>query len=84
MRVKMFGAIGAIATVAALAAFKERTDGQLAVRRLVTAEQFQKMQQVRRRAVHARRERPMRRSMAPERAPAGPDAGEDLAEVDPS
>ena len=66
------------------AAFKERTDGQLAVRRLVTAEQFQKMQQVRRRAVHARRERPMRRSMAPEGAPAGPDRGEDLAEVDPS
>jgi Spy/CpxP family protein refolding chaperone len=65
------------------AAFKERTESQLAVRRLVTAEQFQKMQQVKRRAVRARRERPMRRSMAPERAPGGPDGGEDL-EVDPS
>lgn len=66
------------------AAFKERTESQLAVRRLVTAEQFQKMQQVRRGAVRARRARPMHRSLAPEGPPGGPDAGEDLAEVDPS
>jgi len=66
------------------AAFKERTESQLAVRRLVTAEQFQKMQQVKRRAVRARRERPMRRSMSPERAPGGPDGGEELMEADPS
>jgi len=66
------------------AAFKERTESQLAVRRLVTAEQYQKMQQAKRGAVRARRARPMRRPMAPEGAPGGPDAGEDLAEVDPS
>jgi Spy/CpxP family protein refolding chaperone len=66
------------------AAFKERTESQLAVRRLVTAEQYQKMQQVKRRAVRARRARPMHRSMVPERAPGGPDGGEELAEVDPS
>jgi Spy/CpxP family protein refolding chaperone len=65
------------------AAFKERTETQLAIRRLVTAEQYQKMQQVKRGAVRARRARPMRRSMAPE-GPGGPDAGEDRAEVDPS
>ena len=46
------------------AAFKERTESQLAVRRLVTAEQFEKMQQVKRGAVRARRARPMRRRRA--------------------
>jgi Spy/CpxP family protein refolding chaperone len=67
------------------AAFKERTESQLAVRRLVTAEQYQKMQQVKRGAMRARRSRPMRRgSMAPEGAPGGPAAGEDLMEADPS
>jgi Spy/CpxP family protein refolding chaperone len=66
------------------AAFKERTEGQLAIRRLVTAEQYQKMQQVRHRAVRAHRERPMRRPMGGEGGPAGRGDGEGLAEVDPS
>ncbi len=66
------------------AAFKERTETQLAIRRLVTAEQYQKLQQAKRGAVRARRARPMRRPMAPEGAPGGPDAGGDEAEVDPS
>ena len=69
------------------AAFKERTDSRLAVRRLVTAEQYQKMQQVKRDVVRAHRARPMRRPMGGERGeggPGGPGDGEDLAEVDPS
>jgi Spy/CpxP family protein refolding chaperone len=66
------------------AAFKERTEGRLAVRRLVTAEQYQKMQQAKRGAVRAHRARPAGRSMRDGRGPGGPDGGEDLAEVDPS
>jgi Spy/CpxP family protein refolding chaperone len=69
------------------AAFKERTESRLAVRRLVTPEQYQKMQQVKRHAVRARQGRPMRRPMrgeGREGGPAGPGDGEDLAEVDPS
>jgi Spy/CpxP family protein refolding chaperone len=43
------------------AAFKERTETRLAVRRLVTAEQYQKMQQLKRGAMRARLARPGRR-----------------------
>ena len=63
------------------AAFKERTETRLAVRRLVTAEQYQKMQQLKRGAMRARRARPGRRG---ERGPAGPGDGEDLPEVNPN
>lgn len=66
------------------AALKARIDGALAIRRLVTAEQFQKMQQLRHGALRARRERPMRRPMGAEGGPSGPGDGEDLADVDPS
>jgi len=62
------------------AAFKERTESQLAVRRLVTAEQYQKMQQVKHGAMRARRSRPMRRTMAPEGGP----GAEEHEEVGPS
>ena len=72
------------------AAFKERTESRLAVRRLVTAEQYQKMQQVRRDGMREHRERPMGRPMGGGRGehgeggPAGPGDGEDLADVDPA
>lgn len=60
------------------AAFKARTESRLAVRRLVTAEQYQKMQQVRHRAVRARHARPGRRGMPGEMAPPpGPPGGGD-------
>lgn len=65
------------------AAFKERTDSRLAVRRLVTAEQYQKMQQAKR-SMRPNRARPARRSMGEGRGPGGPGGGEDLEEVDPS
>lgn len=56
--------------------FKARAESQLAIRRLVTAEQYQKMQHVRRRAVEARRDRPARRDRGygrgPGRGPGGP------------
>ncbi len=42
------------------AALRQRTDSQLAVRRLVTAEQFQKMQQMKRRALRVRERHPRR------------------------
>jgi Spy/CpxP family protein refolding chaperone len=80
---KIAARVKAISDLQAVA-FKERTETQLAVRRLVTAEQYQKMQQAKRGAVRARRARPMRRPMAPEGEPGGPERGEDLAEVDPS
>jgi Spy/CpxP family protein refolding chaperone len=60
------------------AAFKARTESRLAIRRLVTAEQYQKMQQVRHRAVRARQARPGRRGMPGEMAPPpGPPGGGD-------
>jgi Spy/CpxP family protein refolding chaperone len=70
------------------AAFKARTETRLQVRRLVTAEQFQKMQE-HRRAMGARR---MQRGpgrmgpgrMAPGGPPDGPGGGEELPAVDPS
>lgn len=71
-RVKTLGELQA-------ASLKARTESRLAIRRLVTAEQYQKMQQERHRAVRARRARPMRRG-----ASSVPDAGEDPAEADPS
>ena len=72
-RVKTLGELQA-------ASLKARTESRLAIRRLVTAEQYQKMQQERHRAVRARRARPMRRG-----ASSVPDAGEGpAAEVDPS
>jgi len=49
--------------------FKARTDSQLAIRRLVSAEQYKKMQQVRHRAVEARRERPARHDRGYGRGP---------------
>ena len=70
------------------AAFKERTESRLAVRRLVTAEQYQKMQQAMRGAMREQRSRgprPANRGIGgPEGGPGGPGDGEDLAEVDPS
>jgi Spy/CpxP family protein refolding chaperone len=69
------------------AAFKERTESRLAIRRLVTPEQYQKMRQVRQQMVRARGERSMRRPMGGEHrqgGPGGPGDGEDLAGVDPS
>ncbi len=63
------------------AAFKDRIESRLAVRRLVTAEQYQKMQQQKRRAVRARRGRLMRRPMAGESGSSGPGDAEDLAAV---
>jgi Spy/CpxP family protein refolding chaperone len=63
------------------AALKQRTESQLAVRRLVTPEQFEKLQRLERRAWRGRRVRPGRHA-APERAPGGgggdglPPAGE--------
>jgi Spy/CpxP family protein refolding chaperone len=76
-RVKTIGELQA-------AALKERTESRLAVRRLVTAEQYQKMQQAKRGAMREHRARPARRSMGEGRGPGGPGGGEDLAEVDPS
>jgi len=64
------------------AALKERTDSRLAVRRLVTPEQFQKMQQAKRHAFRGRRARPARRGVS-ERAPGG-SGGEDLAPMEPA
>lgn len=60
-------------------ALKARTESMLAVRRLVSAEQFEKMQQARR---HERRARPARR----ERGPRGgsSDGGEQLSPLDPA
>lgn len=66
------------------AAFKERTESRLAVRRLVTAEQYQKMQQERHGTMRGRRARPERRPMGGTGGPGGPSAGDDLAEVNPS
>jgi Spy/CpxP family protein refolding chaperone len=66
------------------AAFKERTETRLAVRRLVTAEQYQRMQQTKRGAMRARRARPGRPPMGGGRGPGGPGDGEDLPEVDPN
>jgi len=64
------------------AALKERTDSRLAVRRLVTPEQFQKMQQARRHAFRAHRARPGRRGVS-ERAPGG-SGGEDPSPAEPA
>ena len=64
------------------AALKERTDSRLAVRRLVTPEQFQKMQEAKRHAFRSHRARPARRGVS-ERAP-GRSGGEDLAPVEPA
>jgi Spy/CpxP family protein refolding chaperone len=65
---KIAARVRAIADLQA-AALKERTDSKLAVRKLVTPEQFQKMQQLRRHRFGQRRVRPARRS--PHRAPEG-------------
>jgi Spy/CpxP family protein refolding chaperone len=70
------------------AAFKARTESRLSIRRLVSADQFQKMQG-HRRAMRARGERRGPGRMGPGRrgpgaAPAGPDGGEELPAVDPS
>lgn len=66
------------------AALKERTDSKLAVRKLVTPEQFQKMQQLRRHRFGERRMRPARRS--PQRAPEGGGGfgGDELSFAEPS
>jgi Spy/CpxP family protein refolding chaperone len=76
-RVKALGELQA-------AAFKARSDSRLAVRRLVTAEQYQKLQQHRHRASRARRERPGRRPVGPGAGPFGPEADEGPPEVEPS
>jgi Spy/CpxP family protein refolding chaperone len=80
-RVKALGELQA-------ATFKARSESRLAVRRLVTAEQYQKMQQLKRGAVRAHRARPMRRPMRHEGGAAGPGPGDGegdgLAEADPS
>ncbi len=57
-RVKALGELQA-------ASFKARAESRLAVRRIVSAEQYQKLQQakMKRRAVRARRVRPMRRPL---------------------
>jgi Spy/CpxP family protein refolding chaperone len=65
---KIAARVKAIADLQA-AALKERTDSKLAVRKLVTPEQFQKMQQLRRHRFGERGMRPARRS--PRRAPEG-------------
>lgn len=76
-RVKALGELQA-------AALKDRTESRLAIRRLVTAEQFQKMQQARRGAVRAHRARRGRPPMGAGGGPSGPGGGEQLEEVDPS
>lgn len=78
-RVKALGELQA-------AAFKARTETRLAVRRLVTAEQYQKMQQHRREAVRAHRARRAPGRMGPggPGPGTGPEGGEEMDEVDPS
>jgi Spy/CpxP family protein refolding chaperone len=76
-RVKTLGELSA-------SAFKARSESRLAIRRLVTAEQYQKMQQHRRQAVRVRRARPPRPPLAPEGGAPQPGDGEDLEESDPA
>jgi Spy/CpxP family protein refolding chaperone len=70
---KIAARVKAIADLQA-AALQERTNSKLAVRKLVTPEQFQKMQQLRHRRFGERRMRPARRSL--QRAPEGGGGGE--------
>jgi Spy/CpxP family protein refolding chaperone len=80
---KIAARVKAIADLQA-AALKERTDSKLAVRKLVTPEQFQKMQQLRRHRFGERRMRPAHRS--PRRAPegGGGPGGDEFSFVEPA
>jgi len=62
-------------------ALKARTESRLAIRRLVTPEQYQKMKQTRRHADRARRARPARRHWAPQGRQSG---GVELQPDDPA
>lgn len=76
-RVKALGELQA-------ANLKARTDSQLAIRRLVTPEQYQKMQQLRQQHMRERGVRPARERMHRGGRPAGPGADDDREGVDPA